>query len=205
MLTLTMARTTREHVFISPPMVCTAMTDLLGTTQKTPGLAWAMLQSPVGTVVIAASEVGVKKIVLCTSDHCGCSGVESEATVNSNSVLTEAQQQLAEYFEGTRTVFSLPIDVEGTVFQKEAWAALANIPYGQTMSYREQAELIGRPKAVRAIGTANSRNPISIVRPCHRVVGSDGSLSGYAWGLEKKKWLLEHERSVHAKSLTSSP
>jgi methylated-DNA-[protein]-cysteine S-methyltransferase len=181
------------------------MTTLLGKTQETVDLSWAMMQSPVGTVVIGASEVGVKRIVFCTSDHCDCAGGESGATIHSHLVLTQALQQLTEYFAGTRTVFSLPTDVEGTKFQKEAWSALADIPYGQTMSYQEQAHLIGRPKAVRAIGTANSRNPISIVRPCHRVVGSDGSLSGYAWGLEKKKWLLEHERSVHAKSLSSSP
>ncbi len=111
----------------------------------------------------------------------------------SNGVLDEAAAQLEEYFAGARTTFDLPLDLRGTPFQIAAWEALAAIPYGETRTYAEQAARIGRPDAVRAIGAANGRNPISIVLPCHRVVGSDGSLTGFAGGLEVKAALLAFE------------
>lgn len=105
----------------------------------------------------------------------------------------QARSQLEEYFAGRRTDFDLPISAPGTAFQNSVWQALRRIRYGSTMSYREVAEEIGNPKAVRAVGSANSRNPISIIVPCHRVVGSDGSLIGYAGGFSAKRWLLDHE------------
>ena len=116
-------------------------------------------------------------------------------------VLTTARIQLEEYFDGRRTSFDLPLDLRGTEFQKSAWLALASIPYGETTSYGVQAERIGRPRAVRAIGAANGRNPLSIVLPCHRVVGADGSLTGFAGGLETKRDLLAFEQE----SLADSP
>ncbi|HEV2886143.1 MAG TPA: methylated-DNA--[protein]-cysteine S-methyltransferase [Jatrophihabitans sp.] len=105
----------------------------------------------------------------------------------------EARAQLGEYFAGERDVFDLPLNAPGTAFQHAVWQALRQIPYGSTMTYREVAEEIGNPKAVRAVGSANSRNPISIIVPCHRVLGSDGKLIGYAGGFHAKRWLLDHE------------
>jgi len=106
---------------------------------------------------------------------------------------TQARDQLEEYFAGQREDFDLPISAPGTAFQNAVWQALRRIRYGSTMTYREVAEEIGNPRAVRAVGSANSRNPISIIVPCHRVVGSDGSLIGYAGGFMAKRWLLDHE------------
>jgi methylated-DNA-[protein]-cysteine S-methyltransferase len=106
---------------------------------------------------------------------------------------TQARTQLEEYFAGQRLDFDLPVHAPGTAFQNAVWQALRRIRYGSTMSYREVAEEIGNPKAVRAVGSANSRNPISIIVPCHRVVGSDGKLIGYAGGFSAKRWLLDHE------------
>jgi methylated-DNA-[protein]-cysteine S-methyltransferase len=111
-------------------------------------------------------------------------------------VLEEAARQLREYFAGTRTAFTVPIDLVGTPFQRQAWFGLADIPYGETVSYAEQARRLGRPRAVRAVGAANGRNPVPIVLPCHRVVGSDGSLTGFGGGLHVKQALLDHEAGV---------
>ncbi|MEO7261956.1 MAG: methylated-DNA--[protein]-cysteine S-methyltransferase [Jatrophihabitantaceae bacterium] len=105
----------------------------------------------------------------------------------------EARTQLKEYFAGQREEFDLPLHAPGTAFQHAVWQALRRIRYGSTMTYREVAEEIGNPKAVRAVGSANSRNPISIIVPCHRVLGSDGKLIGYAGGFHAKRWLLDHE------------
>lgn len=102
-------------------------------------------------------------------------------------------QQLRAYFAGELTEFDLPMQLEGTEFQRRVWAALREIPYGKTISYGELAARIGSPGASRAVGLANGRNPIAIIVPCHRVIGSDGSLTGYGGGLDRKVWLLEHE------------
>jgi methylated-DNA-[protein]-cysteine S-methyltransferase len=107
--------------------------------------------------------------------------------------LREVARQLGEYFAGRRRVFDLPIRMEGTEFQRRAWRMLLEIPYGQTRSYGEQAKRIGNPNASRAVGLANGRNPIPIVVPCHRVIGADGSLTGFGGGIERKRWLLAHE------------
>ncbi|NLE79029.1 MAG: methylated-DNA--[protein]-cysteine S-methyltransferase [Rhodococcus sp.] len=106
----------------------------------------------------------------------------------------DAARQLAEYFDGARTEFTVSLDLRGTPFQRQVWEALRTIPYGQTWSYRDLAEALGRPNAVRAVAAANGKNPISIVVPCHRVVGSDGSLTGYAGGLGRKRTLLDLEK-----------
>jgi methylated-DNA-[protein]-cysteine S-methyltransferase len=108
----------------------------------------------------------------------------------------DARHQLDAYFAGERTTFDLPLQMEGTEFQREVWTALLDIGYGQTESYGELAQRIGRPDAVRAVGLANGRNPISIVVPCHRVIGASGSLTGYGGGLERKRFLLELEAGV---------
>jgi methylated-DNA-[protein]-cysteine S-methyltransferase len=107
--------------------------------------------------------------------------------------LPEAVRQLEEYFAGNRRVFDLPLHLDGTEFQLRVWRALTEIPYGETRSYGELAQYIGNPNASRAVGLANGRNPISILVPCHRVIGADGSLTGYGGGLPRKQWLLAHE------------
>lgn len=109
-------------------------------------------------------------------------------------ILDDAERQLGEYFAGTRTTFDVALDLTGTEFQRAAWHALTRIPYGTTVSYAEQAAMVGSPRATRAIGSANGRNPIPIIVPCHRVIASDGSLGGYALGLEMKRALLALER-----------
>ena len=108
----------------------------------------------------------------------------------------EARTQLGEYFAGTRTEFDLELDMRGTQFQKDVWNALLTIPYGETRSYGEIAKQIGRPDRARAVGSANGSNPISIIVPCHRVIGADGSLTGYGGGLDRKRFLLDHESGV---------
>jgi methylated-DNA-[protein]-cysteine S-methyltransferase len=116
------------------------------------------------------------------------------STAEETPVLREAATQLSEYFGGTRTEFSLPLNPIGTPFQLAVWKALCQIPYGETRSYRDIAEMIGNPKAVRAVGMANHRNPITFIIPCHRVIGSDGSLTGYGGGLPLKQFLLDLEQ-----------
>lgn len=108
-------------------------------------------------------------------------------------MLLESATQLEEYFAGTRRVFELPLDLRGTPFQIRTWSALAEIPYGTTVSYGEQARRLDVPRAARAVGAANGSNPLPIVLPCHRVIGADGSLTGYGGGLDMKRWLLAHE------------
>lgn len=109
-------------------------------------------------------------------------------------VLVETARQLAEYFAGERRVFELPLAPEGTAFQQLVWQALVKIPFGETRTYGQQAAAIRRPAASRAVGAANGKNPIGIIVPCHRVIGTNGTLTGYAGGLAMKRWLLEHER-----------
>ena len=107
--------------------------------------------------------------------------------------LQRAARQLSEYFEGRRDRFELPLAAEGTDFERAVWSALDEIPFGQTRSYSDIARQIGRPKAVRAVGAANAKNPLAVVRPCHRVIGAAGALTGYSGGLSRKRWLLAHE------------
>ena len=109
-----------------------------------------------------------------------------------------ALTQLAEFFDGRRTVFDLPLAAVGTPFQREVWAALSRVRHGTTTTYARLAEAVGRPRAVRAVGAAVGRNPVSVVVPCHRVLGADGTLTGYAGGLDRKRWLLDHEARVAA-------
>ena len=115
--------------------------------------------------------------------------------------LDRAEQQLAEYFAGSRRAFDLDLDLEGTAFQRSAWALLQRIPYGSTMSYGQQAAALGDPAKARAVGAADGRNPVSIIVPCHRVVAAGGALTGFAGGLDTKAWLLDHERRVLAEDV----
>ena len=123
---------------------------------------------------------------------------QSDTKSNSSTLLKDACRQLDEYFEGKRQIFDLALKPHGTDFQHSAWESLLRIPYGETKSYLQQAESISNPRAIRAIGQANSRNPITIIIPCHRVIGKNGSLTGYAGGLDRKTRLLAHEhRFMH--------
>lgn len=110
-----------------------------------------------------------------------------------DTALPQVRAQLAEYFAGAREAFDVPLRLHGTAFQRTVWTALLDIPFGQTRSYRQQAQHIGQPAAVRAVGAANGQNPISIIVPCHRVIGASGALTGYGGGIERKRWLLARE------------
>lgn len=149
--------------------------------------------SPVGTLKLVASDAGLAAI-LWENDRDDRVPLGAMAQQSDHPVLVETKRQLDEYFAGARSRFDLPLDFRGTPFQKSVWAALLTIPAGQTRSYAQIAAQIGRPNACRAVGAANGKNPISIVAPCHRVIGSDGSLTGFAGGLEGKKFLLELEQ-----------
>lgn len=153
-------------------------------------ICYTVLKSPVGDLLLTAGSAGLRGLWILGEKH--CAGIHP-SWVEDPSVFAETARQLAEYFAGERKVFELALDVEGTAFQREAWEALRKIPWGETRSYQQQAAAIGRPAAVRAVGTANGRNPVSIIVPCHRVVGANGSLTGYGGGLAAKRWLLEHE------------
>ena len=154
--------------------------------------------TPVGPIVVLATETAVRAVLFGEADaarvHTGGTAVPND----SHPVLVEARRQLEEYFAGDRLDFDLPLDPVGTPFQMQVWQTLRGIPYGSTISYGEQARRLGDPNKARAVGAANGRNPISIVVPCHRVVGSNGSLTGFGGGLGAKAWLLDHERLVVA-------
>ena len=152
------------------------------------------MRSPVGTLTLVATADGLAAI-LWENDAPGRVPLRLEREDNSDPVLVEAERQLAEYFAGRRTHFTLTLDPAGTAFQRTVWNALLTIPFGETRSYAQIAGQIGRPSAARAVGAANGRNPISIVTPCHRVVGSSGALTGFAGGLDVKAQLLALERA----------
>ncbi len=157
------------------------------------------VKSPLGTLRLIARAGAITHIRLPNDlGPTPPEGSGAEGADPSSHVLRQLARQLDEYFAGCRRSFEVPLAPEGTPFQRSAWAALATIPFGETRSYREQARAIGQPTAVRAVGGANGRNPIAIVVPCHRVIGSDGSMTGYGGGEPAKRWLLEHERRVRA-------
>lgn len=147
-----------------------------------------------GYRVYYKSEVGLIQITSSEDAITGIDFVENEAEATEiPPVLQEAYNQLDEYFQGERKDFDLELHIEGTDFQKKVWKALTDIPYGKVVSYKDIAIAIGNEKAVRAVGNSNNKNKIAIVIPCHRVIGSNGKLVGYAGGLHFKEWLLEHE------------
>jgi methylated-DNA-[protein]-cysteine S-methyltransferase len=157
-------------------------------------LSYKYFASPVGKLKLVASETGLMAI-LWENDNPRRVRLDDLVEDNHQSILVETERQLTEYFAGKRDVFSIPLDMRGTAFQKDVWRALQEIPFGKTLSYGQIAKLLGRPKASRAVGAANGRNPISIVVPCHRVIGSSGKLTGFAGGLETKAHLLNLETS----------
>ncbi len=159
--------------------------------------AFKTMASPVGTLTLVAGKCGLAAI-LWENDRPGRVKLGAMEERPDHPVLVETEAQLRDYFAGTRDRFDLPLDMAGTDFQKRVWAQLLAIPFGETRTYGEIARAIGSPNAVRAVGGANGRNPISIVAPCHRVIGGNGTLTGFAGGLEAKRYLLAHERMTLA-------
>jgi methylated-DNA-[protein]-cysteine S-methyltransferase len=151
------------------------------------------IHSPVGPLLALADDDGLRTIVLPNGAGNTRRTATAARTTPDHPTLRALRDQLHEYFAGTRSTFDLPLVPVGTEFQLRAWQALRKIPFGETRSYKQQAEAIGRPTAVRAIGAANGKNPLPIVVPCHRVIGADGSLTGFGGGLAAKRFLLELE------------
>lgn len=158
-------------------------------------LATTLFPSPVGLLTLVASDVGLVA-VLWEEDDPARVRLPVKQVDADHPVLRQTAAQLADYFAGTRQQFDLPLDFRGTAFQQRVWAALLAIPFGETRSYGAIASAIDQPTASRAVGAANGRNPISIIAPCHRVVGSNGALTGFAGGLAAKTWLIDHERRL---------
>ncbi|HEV7206112.1 MAG TPA: methylated-DNA--[protein]-cysteine S-methyltransferase [Jatrophihabitans sp.] len=153
-------------------------------------IRYTRIDSPLGVLLVARDETGLTELWMPSGKH---RQDPAPGWIEDDTAFDDVSTQLGEYFAGTRTDFDLPLHPTGTAFQLKAWAALREIPYGETRSYGAQAENIGRPTAARAVGLANGQNPISIIVPCHRVVGANGSLTGYGGGLDAKRWLLSHE------------
>lgn len=152
----------------------------------------AYIKTPLGIAKICGDEKGIS--VISVSD-------EGVISLIIPPVLKESISQLNDYFRGKRTTFSFKLNPSGTEFQQKVWKSLLEIPFGETMSYMELSKKLGDVKAIRAVASANGKNPLWIVVPCHRVIGTDGSLTGYAGGLWRKKWLLEHENPTTQQSL----
>jgi methylated-DNA-[protein]-cysteine S-methyltransferase len=150
-------------------------------------------KTPLGALKLVASDAGLAAILWENDKSRRVPHVQAATEVSGQPLLLETERQLAEYFAGQRKEFDLPLDFAGTDFEKQVWGMLLKIPYGQTKTYGEIARQLGRPDAARAVGMANSRNPISIVAPCHRVIGANGKLTGFAGGLEAKAFLLDLE------------
>ncbi len=153
----------------------------------------AFIQTPLGVAKLAGDENGLASVTVLDIDTFTDTLIPE--------VLEDVVYQLKEYFNGERKDFSLLLNPQGTDFQKSVWDALLKIPFGKTVSYLDLSKTLGKVKAIRAVAAANGKNPLWIIVPCHRVIGSDGSLTGYAGGLHRKKWLLEHESPVKQQSL----
>lgn len=157
-----------------------------------PQLYFMSVSTPLEELILIGSDDGLREILWQDSE------IPSAVVAGSSDVLDESARQLHAYFAGDLEKFDLPLDLAGTDFQLLAWRSLAEVPYGATISYAQQAHRIGRPSAARAVGAANGRNPVPIVLPCHRIVGANGSLVGFGGGLDRKAWLLDHEaRHAH--------
>lgn len=152
-----------------------------------------IINTPLGFAKLEGDENGISSLTVFNND------VATSSTIPE--VLADAVSQLNEYFKGERKTFSLKLNPEGTNFQKRVWGALLTIPFGKTTSYLQLSKDLGDVKAIRAVANANGKNPLWIIVPCHRVIGTDGSLTGYAGGLQRKQWLLEHESPFRQQSL----
>jgi methylated-DNA-[protein]-cysteine S-methyltransferase len=152
-----------------------------------------IIKSPLGYTRISGDEAGISQVTILNSEEKETDIIPLE--------LEDCAIQLREYFEGTRTTFDLKLNPEGTDFQNVVWRLLQEIPFGKTISYLQLSKRLGDVKAIRAIANANGKNPLWIIVPCHRVIGSDGRLTGYAGGLHRKKWLIEHENPYKQQTL----
>jgi methylated-DNA-[protein]-cysteine S-methyltransferase len=168
--------------------------DTVITTASTTTTSWTMIDSPIGPLLVTAADGAITRLWMSEQRHQVTQ--PDPSWVRDDDGFADVADQLDAYFEGKRTSFDVRLAPAGTPFQREVWAALLTIPYGKTCSYGEIAAQIGRPGASRAVGLANGRNPISIIVPCHRVIGSTGTLTGYGGGLERKQWLLDLERGT---------
>lgn len=175
----------------------TTSTTTPATAAAADASAHTTVDSPIGPLTLVTRDGGLAGIFMTDHRH-----IPPQATfgprvaVTGHPVLTRTAEQLAAYFAGEARDFDIDLSTSGTPFQRRVWAALRDIPYGETVSYGELAAVLGQPTASRAVGLANGRNPVSIVVPCHRVVGADGSMTGYGGGVERKRWLLAFERGV---------
>lgn len=160
-----------------------------------PDLYVATMESPVGRLTIVASNDGVRAVLWPNHDpqRVPLGGLVEQP---SHPIIAQSITELTEYFAGERRVFDVSLDPAGTSFQQSAWKVLRSIPFGATLSYGEQADRMGDKRKARAVGAANGKNPISVIVPCHRVVGANGALTGFAGGIDSKAWLLDHEREV---------
>lgn len=171
-----------------PPAIARAKSS--AATAQDSRVRYTWFESPVGPLLLAGSDAGLKLVSFAEGRRARAVNPDwREDAV----IFAEVREQLRSYFAGERTGFNLQLVLEGTEFQKKVWTALQTIPYGETISYKELAERIGNPTAVRAVGAANGANPIPIIIPCHRVIGNDGSLTGFGGGLPLKKKLLQLE------------
>jgi len=157
--------------------------------------------SPLGELVLTASDTALKGVFFPLprnrlTPEAQPEWVEDDGDGPAGALLARVRRQLTEYFDGTRTSFDLPLDAAGSAFERGVWNLLRTVPYGATTSYGELARRLGDPRATRAVGAANGKNPIPIIVPCHRVVGARGELTGFGGGLDRKRWLLEHEGAL---------
>ena len=160
---------------------------MIATTNDT--LLIARIISPIGTLTLTSNGHALMRVSVADPED----SAPNEVPPDADDILSAAREQLDAYFDMRLTRFDLPLESRGTEFQRRVWDTLRAIPFGETISYAELARRIDKPKAVRAVGAANGRNPLMIVVPCHRVIGADGSLTGFGGGIERKRWLLDHE------------
>ena len=166
------------------------MESLPETHPASPTTLFTLAESPLGSLLLIGDAKGLTGLHFAGHDHAPRIG---DGWIRDDKALAAAARQLGEYFAGSRSSFDLLLDLRGTPFQLRVWEALLRIPWGETRSYRDVALELGRPGAFRAVGGAVGSNPVSIVVPCHRVIGAAGQLVGYGWGLDRKRWLLAHE------------
>jgi methylated-DNA-[protein]-cysteine S-methyltransferase len=164
--------------------------DMIATMNDT--ILSTRIASPIGTLTLTSNGTALTRVSIADADDVGDTDVPAEA----DAILAAVREQLDAYFDMRLMQFDLPLEPRGTGFQRRVWESLRVIPFGETISYAELARRVDNPKAVRAVGAANGRNPLMIVVPCHRVIGADGSLTGFGGGIERKRWLLDHETRV---------
>jgi methylated-DNA-[protein]-cysteine S-methyltransferase len=162
-------------------------------------LLYEVVPSPIGRLIVASDGSAIAGVWMANADPDDAHWSDRRGT---DALLDEARSELTAYFDGRLKVFNVPLAPNGTDFQRRVWSALRKIPFGTTISYAELARRVSNTAAVRAVGAANGRNPIPIIVPCHRVIGSDGSLTGFGGGLDRKRWLLHHENVEHQGELT---